>query len=125
MTARDAIRTRLTTYCTSFTGGFWEPEVADENTVKPFGVIRFAGDTPEFRQGIVRRVQVMVHCARESHGTLDALCLEVRNALNDVKISAGTGLSIYMTHVGTTADARDDDRETIFKIMEFELPLGG
>lgn len=126
-TTRDAVREYLVTNCPSVTGGFFQPQIADATTTKPFGVVRMGAESAEFRQGHTKTIQVAVHCDREDYNTLDSLVRSVVNALNDVMVPAGSisgvNLYVHLIHTGTTADWHDDDRRTIFKIAEFETKL--
>jgi hypothetical protein len=126
-TTRDAVKDHLTTNCPSFTGGFFQPQIADANTTKPFGVVRMGPEDAAFRQGHVKRVLVSVHAERDDYNSLDSLVRSVVNALNDVMVFAGSvsGLNLYVhtIHVGTTADYNDDDRQTTVRTAEFETRL--
>jgi len=125
---RDAIYDQLVAKCPSFTGGFFQPQVANESTPKPFGVIRIGPAERVGNQGIIRRLEVHVHAAKENWATLDTLCRSVVDALHMVRVSAGTsgGKTYYVTpkHTGTTSDWVDDDRETMMHIVEFDIPMG-
>lgn len=118
MTVRDEVYDQLVAECPSFSGGFFQPEIADKNTIKPFGVIRVASDFGIWRQGIIKTVHVAVHCARDDYNNLDDLVYEVVDALDDQSVGG-----YYPIHTGTTGDANDDDRETIFRICEFEIQI--
>jgi hypothetical protein len=118
VSVRDEVYDKLAADCPSFTGGFFQPQIADKNTTKPFGVIRVSGDAGLFRQGIIKTVHVAVHCARADFNDLDDLVYEVVDALDDEDVGG-----YYPIHTGTTGDANDDDRETIFRICEFEIKI--
>ncbi|MCK9570853.1 hypothetical protein M0R72_18025 [Candidatus Pacearchaeota archaeon] len=125
---RSAVRDHLATNCPSFTGGFLYPQIADNNTVKPFGVVRMGPHEKEAKQGAVRRLYVHVHTVKDAWDALDTLCNSVVSALDCINVSCGSsgGKTFWITpyHVGTTADATDDDRMTIFRICEFEVVTG-
>lgn len=115
---REEIKDQLEYYCPSFTGGFFEPGIPTKNTTKPFGVIRVGPDTAHHRQGLEKKIYVAVHAAREDFSTLDTLVYEVIDALDGWVLD--TGIPRW---TGTTADASDDDRESIFRIAEFEVMI--
>lgn len=115
---RAEIKDQLEYYCPSFSGGFFEPGVATKHTTKPFGVIRVSGEDGLYRQGCDKRIQVAVHAERGPHSALDTLVYEVVDALNGWVLD--TGIPKW---TGTTGDAADDDRETIFRIVEFEVMI--
>lgn len=122
MSLRSAVREHLADNCPSFSGGFFEPQIATKKTEKPFGVIRIAGDEGHSKQGITKRVQVMVHCAREGYDDLDSLVYEVVDALDDTEIE-DEDKKFIPSHTGTTGDYNDDDRETITRTAEFEVVI--
>jgi hypothetical protein len=125
-TVRTAVKDHLTTNCSSFSGGFFQPYIADSTTTKPFGVVRVSGDDGAY-QGAVKTLQVMCHAARDDFDTLDALVFSVIKALDRVRISCGTtgGITYYVTphYTGTSGDWADDDRETIVRTCEFEVVI--
>jgi hypothetical protein len=125
-TVRTAVKDYLTTNCSSFSGGFFQPYITDKTTTKPFGVVKVAGDDGAY-QGAVKTLQVMCHAARDDFDTLDSLVLSVIKALDRVRISCGTtgAKTFYITpvYVGTTGDWADDDRETIVRTAEFEVVI--
>lgn len=125
---RAAVRDHLATNCPSFTGGFLYPQIATNVTPKPFGVVRLGPEDSMAKQGKTRHLYVHVHTDKDKWDELDTLCLSVVGALNEVDVSCGSsgGKTFWITpnHVGTTADATDDDRMTIFRTCEFEVVTG-
>ncbi len=125
---RAAVRDHLATNCPSFTGGFFYPQIATSVTTKPFGVVRMGAEDRARRQGNTRTFYVHVHAAKDAYDDLDTLCRSVVAALDGAKVACGSasGKTFWVTpyHVGTTADANDEDRETIFRIIEFEVVTG-
>lgn len=117
MAIRDEVKSYLTDNCPSFTGGFFQPQIANNLTPRPFGVIRVAGEDA-VKQGLTKRIQVMVHTDREDYDDLDTLVYQVIGALNGARLASG-----IPEHTGTSGDANDDDRETIFRIIEFEVAI--
>jgi hypothetical protein len=126
---RDAIADHLISECSSF-AGFYQPGIADESTARPFGVVILGGETPD---GPMRKttVQVAVHISAEDTddlGVLDALCHEVERALDGIDVDC-TDLPASPTeerwlipsYVGTTSEFPDEDRGTIFRLVEFEV----
>ncbi len=125
---RSAVRDHLATNCPSFTGGFLYPQIATNTTTKPFGVVRMGPHEKGAKQGATRHLYIHVHTVKDAWDALDTLCNSVVSALDGVNVSCGSagGKTFWITpyHVGTTADATDDDRMTIFRTCEFEVVTG-
>lgn len=123
---RDAIADHLISGCISFEG-FYQPGIVDNSTARPFGVVILGGETPD---GPMRKttVQVAVHISADDTddlGILDALCHEVEKALDGIDVDC-TLLSteerwLIPSYVGTTSEFPDEDRGTIFRLVEFEV----
>jgi hypothetical protein len=126
---RDAIADHLIFTCINFEG-FYQPGIADNSTERPFGVVILAGEQPD---GPMRKttVQIAVHISAEDTadlGILDSLCHEVENALDGVDVDClqlpeSPEIPHWITpaYVGTTSDFPDEDRGTIFRLVEFEV----
>lgn len=127
-TVRDAIADQLIDQCTSF-AGFYQPQLANDKTPAPFGVIMMSVDTAEPSHGLLKKVQVAVHTRnRDDLNELDALVYEVMDALDDVYVSCGLDDDdrehfIIPEHTGTTGEWFDDDRRTVMRIVEFEVAI--
>lgn len=119
---RDAIADHLLDACDSFEG-FFQPGVADASTVRPFGVVILAGERPD---GPIRltAIQIAVHVSApdtDDLGELDALCHEVERALDKVDVDCDDDTWLIPEYVGTTSDFPDEDRGTVFRLVEFEI----
>lgn len=120
MNVRDAVKAYLEANCPSITGGFFEPQIANNNTPKPFGVVRIGPTTPN-GPGETKKVYVHVHADRDEYGNLDELCQVVRSTLDNVDIPCGEGYQICLEWQGTTGDYHDEDRETVMHMVEFDV----
>jgi hypothetical protein len=118
MAIRDEVVDYLRTALYMTFDEFYQPQIANKNTPKPFGVVRIGGDEAVPKQGMIKRIQVMVHTDREDYDDLDALVYQVITALNETELTSG-----IPQHTGTSGDFHDDDRETIFRIVEFEAVI--
>lgn len=119
---RTSVERHLRTNCDSFEE-FYEPGVADKNSPKPFGVLKVGNDQAHPRQGLTKRMQVMVHAEREDYDDLDALCYEVVEALDNQRVNCSDNRWVVPVWTGTTGDYEDEDRLTVMRTVEFEVVI--
>lgn len=117
MAIRDEVLQYLRTALYMSFDEFYQPQIANNLSPRPFGVVRVAGEDA-VKQGLTKRINVMVHTDREDYDNLDTLVYQVIGALNGARLASG-----IPEHTGTSGDANDDDRETIFRIVEFEVAI--
>lgn len=104
-----------------------QPYVANRDTPKPYGVIVFDTQTPDAfnRRGAFQAFTVWVYDNTGSYLALDAAINEIKNLLNEAKLTTAKGERFIVEWTGDGKDFFDDELDALAKFSEFKIPIGG
>ena len=117
---RNAIRNRLLAKVPVLEH-IMQPGMADENTKKPYAVVKFGVESEANISGSFNRtVEIWIYTERQNYNTIDSIVSSCIQALNGIELTTNDGLIFELELTGISPDGfPDPDLKAFSKTISF------